>query len=196
MMRHFVWIEGLPGAGKTTVIRKLAESLGDRAVSVPSVDLGTLFSKAPGFSPFRFGNPSSAGSALLEIARRRVLAELGSLPEYVLIERSWISVDIFQQVAHRLLGETPLEDGWSKQWHSICLNGKETTLVLDPGPALSMARDRDVVTGYWADKTFVEEVHNGYQELLARDKRIIRIDTQIHITNVFEHCMHHIQQAN
>lgn len=104
-MRHFVWIEGLPGAGKTSLIRELSKKFGDEAVSIPSVDLRTLFSKHPGFSPFEFGNPSSVTPAILEIARRQVLAELNALPSYVFIERSWVSIEIFQKAAHRLYGE-------------------------------------------------------------------------------------------
>lgn len=188
-MRHFVWIEGLPGAGKSSTIYKLTETFGKRAVAIPSVDLKTLFSKPPEFSPFRFGNPSSNAQALLEIARRQTLSELDALPEYVFIERSWISIEIFQQVAHRLYGESLLDDGFFSQWQSIKLDGKQTTLILETDPVISMTRDQETVTAYWSDKHFVKEIHHEYLQLLERDKSIHRVNGRTTLEKVFELCL-------
>ena len=189
-MRHFVWVEGLPGAGKTSTIYRLMEIFGERAVAIPSVDLKTLFSKPPGFSPFRFGNPSSSAQAFLEIARRRTLSELDALPEYVFVERSWISVEVFQLVAHRLYGEPLLDDGLFCQWQSIKLKAKEMTLVLETDPMVSMTRDQEAVTTYWSDQQFVKEVHYEYLQLLERDKSIHHIDARATPEKVLDLCLH------
>lgn len=188
-MRRFVWVEGLPGAGKSSTIYKLTEIFGERAIAIPSVDLKTLFSKPPGFSPFRFGNPSSNGQAFLEIARRRTLSELDALPEYVFVERSWISVEIFQLVAHRLYGESLLDEGLFCQWQSIKLEAKEMTLVLETDPMVSMTRDQEAVTTYWSDRNFVKEVHCEYLQLLERDKSIYHIDARATPEKVLDLCL-------
>lgn len=188
-MRYFVWFEGLPGAGKSSTIHKLTEIFGERAVAIPSVDLKTLFSKAPGFSPFGFGNPSSSAQAFLEIARRQTLSELDALPEYVFVERSWISIEVFQLVAHRLYGESLLDDGLYGQWQSISLEGKEITLVLEMDPMISMTRDQEAVTTYWSDRHFVKEAHYEYLQLLERDKSIHHIDARATPEKVLDLCL-------
>jgi thymidylate kinase len=190
MMRHFVWIEGLPGAGKSFIIYKLTELFGKRAVAIPSVDLKTLFSKTPAFLPFRFGNPSSRAHALLEIARRLTLSELDALPEFIFIERSWISIQIFQQVAHRLYGESLLDESFLCQWKSIELKGKETTLIIETDPITSMERDKETVTTYWSDEHFVKEAHHEYLQLLEKNKSIHHIDGRTHPEKILENCLH------
>ncbi|GHU03682.1 hypothetical protein FACS1894158_02560 [Betaproteobacteria bacterium] len=188
-MRHFIWFEGLPGVGKSSIIYKLTEIFGKRAVIIPSVDLKTLFSKPPGFSPFKFGKPSSTAQAHLEIARRQILSELDTLPEYVFVERSWISIEMYQLVAHRLYGESLLDDRLFSQWQSIKLDGKETTLVLETDPMISMKRDQEVVTTYWSDRYFVKEVHYEYLQLLERNKSIHHIDARATPEKVFDLCL-------
>jgi len=188
-----IWVEGLIAAGKTTLVRVLAELLGYRALYEPVTDeeLLRLFYQDPKRWAFPFQ---------IEMARRRsTLHELAMLESQVvgtpwkgtIIDRGLPGDRVFASLHYRSGNITDVEwriyEELYRKWMFVPNIQPTMLLYLDVEPEVALCRikergreaEREVDIGYLRD------VHDAYGRLMremesgahpwARGMRVLRV---------------------
>ena len=195
----FVTFEGLDGCGKTTQMKRLAESLRGRGEKV-------IETVEPGGTPVGQGirkilldpahhNMSSRAELLLYFAARaqniEEIVEPALAAGTLVFSDRWTDSTFAYQGFGRDLGTEVVD-----QLDAIACQGRRPDLTfwvdIDPETSLSRARRRNVddsVTGTRFEeesRAFFARVHKGYEELVQREPaRVRRIDGIGSVDEVF-----------
>lgn len=191
----FITLEGIEGAGKSTVARSVGEWLGQRG-------MGVILTREPGGTPLaervrqivlERGNErlSAATETLLMFAARGI--HLENLIRPALERGDCVVCDRFTDATRAYQGAARgVDPAWIESLASQVQDGlqPDCTLLLDLPVAVGLERARSRRSGA-ADRfeveaqAFFERVRAGYLELARREpKRIHVIDAAVPLTEV------------
>ncbi|HEY4213562.1 MAG TPA: dTMP kinase [Steroidobacteraceae bacterium] len=182
---RFITLEGIEGAGKSTVARMVSEHLAARGIA-------SRLTREPGGTPLaervreivlKRGTEhiSSAGETLLMFAARSIHIE--NLIRPALARGEWVVCDRFTDATRAYQGSGRGVDSRTiEELARVATGGLEAdcTLLLDLPVQLGLARAR-ARSGAAADRfeaeaeTFFERVRAGYLELARREPQRVRI---------------------
>lgn len=162
-MTQLVFLEGLPGAGKSTALTGLTERLGEDAMVFPKFDIHSLLVKGLGYDPGAHGVVTERVMVHLEAAKEELLDHLSHAPRWVFVERSYLSLLAYNYALKARGGAASLYDELAVRYASSPYRTPSTHIYLRISPEESSRRDLGSHTSFWRDRDNLQALHDFYE---------------------------------
>jgi thymidylate kinase len=190
-MSLLIFFEGLPGSGKSTVIKRLKKELGDRALIFPKLDIHTVFVEGLNYDYKRYGKMNEKVMFYLEAAKEEVINNLSTAPDIVLFERSYVSLMAYNYVLYKKSFKDNLYWEVLERYKNINYKYEHIFIYLQVSVAESLRRDIYAHNKFWHDPSNLSLIKEFYEERFDGVSNCISIDTE---TNSISDVMHIIKE--
>lgn len=177
-----VAVEGLPGAGKTTVIQMMVDELRGRGLNVSVVDIETI-GHAPALRPiarmYPFGHPARILLFwVLRLQQHEIMQKMSDA-DIVFADRFWGSTLAFDVYGHGMPREL-------LEWFGRYIKQQPDITILFEAPLETVLQRKEAKT--MKNLRFAERVERGYRQL-SDELSWVRVDATQEPEEVKRRCL-------
>jgi thymidylate kinase len=180
-MLNVIWLEGLPGAGKSTIIELLGKDYKRQLLVFPKTDLISIFYKGFNFPFNKYCDVNYDSAIATEFLKASLLNTWKDDSITVIGERSYVSSIVYYTALYNksLFSNKNLQI-LLNSFSSMQKNYKEHFLYIDTTPEISLKFDKHNITSFWSSADNCSLVRSAYFDFFKKNDKsscIIKRDT-------------------
>jgi thymidylate kinase len=163
-MLKVIWLEGLPGSGKSTVVDHIEKLFPENFLIFPKTDIVSIFVKGLKFNFNDYFIPEYDSAVAVEILKASLLNHCRRDDiKLVIGERSFVSSIVYYTVQHASNLMTMHDfHNMLNQFNDIQKNYSEDFIYIDCSPDQSLKRDTNRVTSFWTSYKNLSMIRKAY----------------------------------